>query len=145
MDACRGGAQFRQKMLEKGNTYVETNYRIDYATIPNHTAGAGIYESIWMPVLAKLLREEDRQLSVVIEMVTGKVHQRQAPQQPQSLNRLRLEKTLKLYYNCECIIIFVGSYMYNLGTPLHNILSAETSVQGQNKHENEYCATIAVH
>ena len=107
MDACRGGAQLRQKMLEKGNTNVETNYRIDYATVPNHTAGAGIYESIWMPVLAKLLREEDRELSVVIEMVTGKVRQRQAPQQPESLNRLRLEKPLKLYYNRECIIIFL--------------------------------------
>ena len=106
MDACRGSANLRQKTVQKGNTNVETNYRIDYATIPNHTSRAGPYESVWMPVLADLLRREDRELSVVVETVNARVCQGQAHdalQQPESLNRLRLEKPLKLYYNGKCM------------------------------------------
>lgn len=102
MDACRGSDNLRQKTVGKGNTNVEANYRMDYATIPNHTSRAGPYESVWMPVLADFLRRENRELSVVVEMVNGKVCHGQAIdalQQPESVNRLRLEVPLNIYYN----------------------------------------------
>ena len=106
MDACRGGSELRQKIVEKGNVVVESNYRIDYATIPQHVAGAGAYESIWMPVLAEFLQTVDKSLADVVSMVAGEVCKRtgkkEKKQQPHSESRLSLEKPLKLYYNRKC-------------------------------------------
>ena len=65
-------------------------------------AGADTYESVWMPELAKLLRTEDRELSVVVGMVAERVCK---GQQPQSEDRLK--GPLKLYYKCKCIIIML--------------------------------------
>ena len=117
IDACRGSAQFLSKRLEKGSGIGipsmlkmvkngkecgATNYRIDYATIPNYTSAAGPYQSTWMPVLARFLREKDRELSVVVEEVKGEIAQGTTSQQPQSVNSLGgLITPLKLYYRCK--------------------------------------------
>ena len=115
IDACRGNAQFMSKtlrkdtgvrltykMVEKGKEYSISNYRIDYATLPHYTAGAGHYKSVWMPELAGLLRTQDKELSVVVDEVKGKITQGKNSQQPQSVDQLRgIVPPLKLYYKCK--------------------------------------------
>ena len=52
IDACRGPNKVTMKDT-KGFRENEGNYRIDFATIPDHVC----YESIWMPELAEKLRD----------------------------------------------------------------------------------------
>ena len=52
---------------------VQVNYRIDYATIPDHEPCAGRFESKWMPVLARKLRETDDTLQNIAAIGTGEV------------------------------------------------------------------------
>lgn len=62
IDACRGSLQLDdtkgEEDEEKGNVNVEGNFRIDFATIPNHVAFGTSGKSRWMPVLADTLRKE---------------------------------------------------------------------------------------
>ena len=97
IDACRGSDHLQKKKLDKGYLEVETNFRIDYATIPDHKAYAGTYVSFWMPVLASKLRETDAAFSSVIDDVNEEIHvQKETLQQPEAVSRL--SGTLKLYY-----------------------------------------------
>ena len=69
IDACRGSdyltkgaGDMKEKSDEqyysKGVDRVQGNYRIDYATIPDHVSYAGDKGSIWMPKLACALRDQ---------------------------------------------------------------------------------------
>ena len=101
IDACRGSDYLQHKVieraLEKGFTAVETNFRIDFATIPDHKAYSGAYESTWMPVLARELRERDEPFSIVVDRVNQKVHKGKQLQQPQTVSQLNVGP-FKLYY-----------------------------------------------
>ena len=97
IDACRGSDHLKKKVLEKGYSEVETNFRIDYATIPDHKAYGGTYTSVWMPVLARKLRKTNAAFSSVIDKVNEDIYaQDEVLQQPETVSRLR--GTLKLYY-----------------------------------------------
>ena len=97
IDACRGSDHLKKKVLEKGYSEVETNFRIDYATIPDHKAYGDTYTSFWMPVLARKLRETNAAFSSVIDKVNEDIYaQDEVLQQPETVSRLR--GTLKLYY-----------------------------------------------
>ena len=94
IDACRGSDHLR----EKGYMGVETNFRVDFATIPDHKAYTGAYESRWMPVLARELRKRDDTFSNIVDRVNEIVHkQDEHLQQPESVSRLNVG-LLKLYY-----------------------------------------------
>ena len=101
IDACRGSDYLQDKKKEKGYTGTETNFRIDYATIPDHKAYTEAYESTWMPVLARHLRERDEPFSTVVDRVNEKVHKQHKQgkqlQQPETLSRLNAGP-FKLYY-----------------------------------------------
>ena len=101
IDACRGTDYLQHKVIqnstEKGFTAVETNFRIDFATIPHHKAYSGDYESTWMPVLARELRERDELFSIVVDRVNEKVHKGKQLQQPQTVSQLNVGP-FKLYY-----------------------------------------------
>jgi hypothetical protein len=111
IDACRGNAKFMSETLRKStgvhltytpkmvDGYSISNYRIDYATIPNYTSEAGHYESVWMPELARQLRTRDKELVLVVDEVKAKITQGKYSQQPQSVDQLRgIVPPLKLYY-----------------------------------------------
>ena len=59
-------------------------------------AKASSYESNWMPELARLLRETDKELQIVIPMVTENLHGRGKTQQSHTVGVL--PERLKLYY-----------------------------------------------
>ena len=96
IDACRGSDHLEHRRIGKGVVEVETNYRIDYATIPGHVSFASGNESMWMPQLARLLREEDDTYSNIVDRVNEVVYE-QEQVQPEAINRLHVG-TLKLYY-----------------------------------------------
>ena len=112
IDACRGDKKFMTERLKKSDGTLltkalesrrdcaVTNYRIEYATIPNYTADAGLYESTWMPVLARFLRTKDMSLSSVVDEVNGEVTtQEEDTPQPHSVVALRrMKPPLKLYF-----------------------------------------------
>ena len=97
MDVSRGSATLKDK-----TRHVETNYRIEYSTIPDHISYDG---SAWMPVLASELRERDDTFSNIVDRVNQNVCGRENQQQPESLSRL--SGRLKLYYTSKN-----GIYMY---------------------------------
>ena len=94
--AARGGAADTtksasdQQYFEKGVQHVEGNYRIDYATIPEHVSYANSAGSIWLPVLARALREENDSFQNIADNIKKQVYQRLGTkkQQCESVNRL---------------------------------------------------------
>ena len=102
IDACRGSDELKLKYVdqsggdvpkfiedyEKGFRRLEVNYRIDYATIPDHVSYAGRYESKWMPRLARKLRETDDTLQNIAADVKKEVYQTDSRQQCETLDRL---------------------------------------------------------
>ena len=105
IDACRGEKSLvskgagaadttksasDQQYFEKGVQHVEGNYRIDYATIPEHVSYANSAGSIWLPVLARALREENDSFQNIADNVKKQVHQQlgNKKQQCESVNRL---------------------------------------------------------
>ena len=120
IDACRGSDHLERRRVttappvsgsaagtgkgpgvSKGVREVETNYRIDYATIPGHKSYTdGVYKSAWMPKLAYQLRERDDTYSNIIDLVNQEVGQQEGLQQPEIKGRLNVG-LLKLYYKEE--------------------------------------------
>ena len=106
IDACRGAMQLFSKgagasdddqnaksdevYFEKGVQHVEGNYRIDYSTIPQHVSYAGTGGSMWMPKLARALREQNDSFQNIADNVKKEVHDRlgDKKQQCESVNRL---------------------------------------------------------
>lgn len=99
IDACRGNekltakdASHQHKSLNdqfKGVLKEEANFRIEYATILNHQSYIHDFESAWMPVLARKLREDDDSFQNIAAKVHKKVQERQL-QQCESVDRLNL-------------------------------------------------------
>ena len=67
IDACHGASTLIVKgLVQKSSSsvsasfrHVEGNYRIDYTTIPDHKAYSSDTDSLWMPEVARALREKD--------------------------------------------------------------------------------------
>ena len=95
IDACRGNdvlvsvskggglpreasKSAKQCWEEKGVNHVQGNYRVYYATIPDHKAYANVdgSGSRWMPVMAHALRddEDDKSLADIASKVSSYVH-----------------------------------------------------------------------
>lgn len=105
IDACRGNDDiiplpwYRSRRAQEHN---EVNYRIDYATIPDHTAPGA---DQWLIKTAELLRESHMSLGDVMDTVRKYISDRyhgsnQDAQMPETLNRLttgplHLKPTLK--------------------------------------------------
>ena len=75
IDACRGDSKLIAKgdaeenvkgFSAKGVKHVEAKYRIDYATIPYHKAYSSKTGSVWMPKVARALREKDDSLQNIM-------------------------------------------------------------------------------
>jgi hypothetical protein len=95
VDACRGNDELTAKAFgksvddapksaedyKKGFVSLEENFRIEYATIPDHVSYAGRYESKWMPRLARKLREVDDTLQNISADVKQEVHETDSRQQ----------------------------------------------------------------
>ena len=109
IDACRGRSSLQTKSkdgetvksveeyLEKGFVHIEGNYRIDYATIPDHVSYAFPSGSTWMPELACALREDDDSFQNIADKVKRIVNERPGKkQQCESYSRLN---TGPLYLN----------------------------------------------
>ena len=75
-----------EQYFEKGVQHVEGNYRIDYATIPDHVSYAGTGGSMWLPKLALALREKNDSFQNIADNVKKQVHQ----QLGESVNRLNI-------------------------------------------------------
>jgi hypothetical protein len=99
IDACRGTASLQQKggdeltsvkeYLDKGYVHVQGNYRIDYATIPDHVSYVDCDGSKWMPELARALREDKDSFQNVADKVKKIVHELPGKkQQCESVSRL---------------------------------------------------------
>ena len=89
-DACRGRGDLTRVVASRGIEEEEVNYRIDYATIPGHTAPG---QDQWMIKTAEYLRETDWSLGDVMDEVRKFIYERvreyiQEPQMPETLNRL---------------------------------------------------------
>lgn len=95
-DACRGN-QWLTAARNRANEKDEVNYRIDFATIPEHQAPAA---DKWMCLVARKLRERDISLGDVMAEVKKEIyeHQQLSAQQPETRDRL-VTGPLKLYYN----------------------------------------------
>ena len=94
LDACRGSAKLRNKgdgdpsptlvpkdfkleLTEKGVATSSGNYRIDYSTIPQHVSYADDRQgSMWMPVMARALRERNESVQNIAADVRGAVFQK---------------------------------------------------------------------
>ena len=93
LDACRGSERLRNKkeggailvpkgdfkleLTEKGIATSSGNYRIDYATIPGHVSYADDREgSMWMPVMARALRERNDTVQNIAADVRGAVFEK---------------------------------------------------------------------
>ena len=85
-DMKKFDAQISKNIQAKGFKEQESNYRIDYATIPGHVAYCGPKESKWMPVLARKLREENDSIQNIAAMVKQEVAKWQ---QAETLDRLK--------------------------------------------------------
>ena len=97
IDACRGKRDIEIKAKgELDVNDVEGNFRIEYATIQDHIAFADGDESVWMPVLARQLRQSNDTYQNVIATVNCKVY-RQLSQWPQVQGQL-ICGPLTLYY-----------------------------------------------
>lgn len=100
IDACRGNQELKAKSGDKQSKSIhdvaksfkknEGNFRIEYATIPDHVSYSGTDESKWMPVLARALREEDDSFQNVVAKANKKVHDRVPTQQCESVDRLNM-------------------------------------------------------
>ena len=84
---------------EKSFARVQANYRIDYATIPDHVAYAGEYGSKWMPLLARKLRKMDDTLQNIAAVVRGEVFRKHV-QQCETVDRLHGPLKLR-----ECLLV----------------------------------------
>ena len=110
IDACRGRETLSQlqegddaskalpatvtdkgSYVGKGVEHVAGNYRIDYATIPGHVSYAGNKGSMWLPKLARALREHDRSFQEIAAIVKQEVHNKlgeENRQQCETVDRL---------------------------------------------------------
>lgn len=97
IDACRGSQELKSNNGDQTKSIHEVakdfknhegNFRIEYATIPDHVSYAGRDESKWMPVLARTLREEDDSFQNVVAKANKRVHERVTNQQCESVDRL---------------------------------------------------------
>ena len=96
IDACRGSSYLRSKNAEedsiktsvekyeilKGLKHHKGNFFIDYATIPQHVA----YDSEWMHLLAKEIRDSNESLQNIAANVRARVRENQ---QCETVDRLR--------------------------------------------------------
>ena len=104
IDACRGEAalKYKNKLGEKGFAEVDTNYWIEYGSIPDPKSSRSGHESEWMPTLAMKLRERDDTLENVVEEVNTSIYKKQKSNAEKSrLQQLcRLHTgALKLYHS----------------------------------------------
>jgi hypothetical protein len=99
IDACRGTATLKHKggdeptsmreYLDKGFVHIKGNFRIDYATIPDHVSYMDLDGSKWMPKLARTLREDKDSFQNVADKVKKIVHELPGKkQQCESVSRL---------------------------------------------------------
>ena len=92
IDASRGEKKLDDESVGKAHVQDEGNYRIDYATIPDHKAYATSSESKWMPKLAYQLRDESnksKSLQDIAAIVKRSVHEKGgSAQQCESIDRL---------------------------------------------------------
>ena len=108
IDACRGGEILFTKKggnkfpknqaaksadevyFAKGMQHVEGNYCIAYATIPHHVSYASNRSSVWMPKLARALREMNDSFQDIAATVMKEVRDslKDNPQQCDMVNRL---------------------------------------------------------
>ena len=75
IDACHGASTpiakgLVQKSSSRSFRHVEGNYRIDYATIPYHEAYSSDTGSVWMPEVARALREKDDSLQNIMAQMS---------------------------------------------------------------------------
>jgi hypothetical protein len=95
-DACRGN-EWLYAAPDRGDEENEVNYRIDYATIPEHKAPT---VDRWMQFVAKTLREKNVSFGDVMAEVKQMVYEQAQtfPQQPDTRDRL-VTGPLMLWYN----------------------------------------------
>ena len=102
IDASRGKEELDDEAVGKAYVQDEGNYRIDYATIPDHQAYAASSESKWMPKLAHQLRDESnksKSLQDIAAIVKKSVQEQGGSvQQCDSIDRL-ITGPLHLYPN----------------------------------------------
>ena len=97
IDACRGSGELSTS--DDGAGAVGGNYRLDFATLRDQTAGADDDESVWMPVLARNLRRQmfkDRSYQALVANANRDVFNKFG-QQPQVQENLTVG-ALNLYY-----------------------------------------------
>ena len=118
IDACRGRETLSQlqegdnvskalpatvtderSYVGKGVEHVAGNYRIDYATIPGHVSYAGNKGSMWLPKLARALREHDRSFQEIAAIVKQEVHEKLGEE-----NRQQCETVDRL--NCGPLVLY---------------------------------------
>jgi hypothetical protein len=94
-DACRGN-EWLYAAPDRGDEENEVNYRIDYATIPEHKAPN---VDRWMQFVAKTLREKNVSFGDVMAEVKQMVYEQAQtfPQQPDTRDRL-VTGPLMLWY-----------------------------------------------
>ena len=110
IDACRGTDQLTSKgegegveemepksveqYVPKGYTHVEGNYCMAYSTIFDHKSYGLSSGSLWMPKMARRLREDVNSFQNIVDNVKQDVHdqlereRRPEKQQCESVNRL---------------------------------------------------------
>ena len=102
INASRGKETLDDESVGKLHVQDEGNYRIDYATIPDHEAYASSSESKWMPKLACQLRDESnksKSFQNIAAIVKRSVHEQGgSAQQCESIDRL-ITGPLHLYPN----------------------------------------------
>ena len=102
IEASRGEKELDDESISKAPVEDEGNYRIDYATIPDHKAEAASSESKWMPKLAYQLRNESnksKSLQDIAAIVKRSVQEQGgSAQQCESIDRL-ITGPLHLYPN----------------------------------------------
>lgn len=94
-DSCRG-TEWLTAAPDRAAEEDVVNFRIDYATIPEHKAPS---KDKWMRQVAKTLRENDVSLGDAIAIVKKNIYEelKTYPQQPDTRDRL-VTGPLMLYY-----------------------------------------------
>ena len=111
IDACRGsetlsvvskGSETNEATAADGNSpkayfeklvqHVSGNFRIDYATIPRHVSYAGTGGSLWMPKMARAIREHYSSIQDISAAVKSEVHKAlgENKQQCESVDRMNV-------------------------------------------------------
>ena len=108
IDACRGsetlsvvskGSETNEATgnspkayFEKLVQHVSGNFRIDYATIPKHVSYAGTGGSLWMPKMARAIKENYSSIQDISAAVKSEVHKAlgENKQQCESVDRMNV-------------------------------------------------------